>query len=49
MAGTYPQDSYSIQEALVRILETDEALVRVGAGRRSGEDKLPKRLNPKQT
>ena len=30
MARTYPQDSYSIQEGLVRILKTDEALVRVG-------------------
>ena len=46
MAVTYLQDSYSIQEGLMRILKTDEALVRVGAGHRRGEDKPPRGLNP---
>jgi hypothetical protein len=48
MAGTYPENSYSIQEGLVRILKTDEAPVRVGTARRRGEANLPGGLNPKQ-
>ena len=48
MAGTYPQDSYGIQEGLVRILKSDETPVRVGAARRCGEDNPPRGLNSKQ-
>jgi hypothetical protein len=48
MAGTYLQNSYSIQEGLVRILKMDEAPVRVGTARRCGEDNPPRVLNPKQ-
>ena len=49
MAGTYPQNSYGIQEGLVWILKMDEALVRVEAARRRGEDKPPRRLNPNKS
>jgi hypothetical protein len=48
MAGSYPQDSHNIQEGLVRILKTDEALVRVGAARRRGKAEPPRGLNSKQ-
>ena len=48
MAGTYPQNSYSIQEGLVRILKMDEAPVRVGTARRRGEANSTRGLNPKQ-
>lgn len=48
MAGTYPQNSYDIQDGLVRILKMDEALVSVGAARRHSEDKPPRGLNPIQ-
>jgi hypothetical protein len=46
--GIYPQDSYSIQEGLMRNLKTDEAPVTVEVACSCGEANPPRGVNPKQ-